>query len=208
MKKMMSRFLILCLATVLFLTVLSGCDLFTSTYDIQWNAVFEKEVSKNVSINVEGYNSLPTKIPVGEEISFTLEGTNGYYVYRVKINNRKVTPDENGKYIVAVTQDTEVEITLREKVAAVVMPELEFFAGESIDSKEIEAEIVYETGRTEKTNKYSVVYQSVGSTAFSLGDTYYSVKVSADRETLYTVSLKSPVACKGIINPYGRILHL
>ena len=206
MKKTMFRFAILCLAAILCLTVLSGCDLFTSKYDIQWNAVFEKEESKNVSITVDGYDSVPTKIPVGEEISFALEGTNGYYVYRVKINNRKVTPDENGKYVVAVTQDTEVEITLREKVKAVVMPEMEFFAGESIDRKEIEAEIIYATGRTEKTNKYSIVYQSVGASAFSLGDTYYSVKVSADRENLYQVSLKSPVACKGIIDPHGGII--
>ena len=153
MKKTMFRFLILCLAAVLCLTVLSGCDFFTSKYDIQWNAVFEKEPSENLTIKVDGYDRVPDKISVGEEISFSLEGTNGYYVYRVKVNNRKVTPDENGKYVVAVTQDTEVEITLREKVASVVMPDVEFFAGDILDRKTVEAEIVYATGRTEKTNK-------------------------------------------------------
>ena len=206
MKKTMLRFAILCLAAVLCLTVLSGCDLFTSKYDIQWNAVFEKETSENVSITVDGYDRVPDKVSIGEEISFTLEGTNGYYVYRVKINNRKVTPNENGKYVVTVTQDTEVEITLREKVASVVMPDLEFFAGQEIDRKAVEAEIVYATGRSEKTNKYSIVYQNESADSFSLGDTYYSVKVSADRENLYTVTLKSPVACMGTIDPHGGVI--
>lgn len=206
MKKTMFRFLILCLAAVLCLTVLSGCDFFTSKYDIQWNAVFEKEPSENLTIKVDGYDRVPDKISVGEEISFSLEGTNGYYVYRVKVNNRKVTPDENGKYVVAVTQDTEVEITLREKVASVVMPDVEFFAGDILDRKTVEAEIVYATGRTEKTNKYSVVYQNESADCFSLGDTHYSVKVSADRENLYTVTLKSPVACMGTIDPHGGVI--
>ena len=206
MKKTMLRFAILCLAAVLCLTVLSGCDLFTSKYDIQWNAVFEKETSENVSITVDGYDRVPDKVSIGEEISFTLEGTNGYYVYRVKINNRKVTPNENGKYVVTVTQDTEVEITLREKVENVIMPDIDFFAGDSIDRKSIEAEIVYATGRVEKTNKYSVVYQNAESDSFALGDTTYYVKVSADRENLYPIALKSAIACNGIIDPHGGVI--
>lgn len=210
MKKTAFKVFAAVLMTVLCVSVLSGCALLDSMlgskYDIAWNVLFEKEPSDNVLIKVDGYDSVPTKIPAGEEITFTLEGTNGYRVYRVKINNRKVTPDENGKYVIAVTQDTEVEITLREKVASVKMPDIEFFAGEEIDRKTIEAEIVYETGRTEKTNKYSIVYQSAEADCFSLGDTSYSVKVSADRENLYQVTLKSPVACKGVIDPYGGVI--
>ena len=72
--------------TVLCVSVLSGCALLDSMlgskYDIAWNVLFEKEPSDNVLIKVDGYDSVPTKIPAGEEITFTLEGTN--FISRVK----------------------------------------------------------------------------------------------------------------------------
>ena len=207
MKKIMTKAFVLCLFVIICLSCLAGCDLMESMlgtkYDIEWQTVFEKEPSENVQITVEGYDVLPTKIPSGDEISVTIEGTNGYKVHRVKINNRKATPNEDGKYVFTVSEDTEVEITLREKVAGVIMPDLVFYAGEQLDRKAVEAEIVYATGRTEKTNKYSVVYQSESADAFSLGDTSYSVKLSADRDNLYKVDLKEPVYCKGVIDPHG-----
>ena len=210
MKKIVSKLLIVSLLSMLCLAVLSGCSLIDSLtgkkYDVEWLTVFEKEVCEHASISVEGYDTLPTRISAGEEISVTIEGINGYKVHRVKINNRKVTPNENGKYVFTVSEKTEVEITLREKVASVNLPDMEFYAGDKLDRKAVEAEIVYATGRTEKTNKYSVIYQNEAADSFGLGDTYYTVKVSADRDNLYKVNLKHPVACKGIINPYGGVI--
>ena len=208
--KSTTKILIVGLLCVLCLSVLSGCalvdSLFGAKYDIEWTTLFEKEECNNAVITVEGYETLPTKIPAGDEIVVSIDGINGYKVHRVKVNNRKLAPDENGKYVFAVTEKTEVEITLREKVASVNLPDMVFYAGEKLDRKEVQAEIVYATGRTEMTNKYSVVYQSEGAESFSLGDTYFSVKVSADRDNLYKFEMKQPVACKGIINPYGGVI--
>ncbi len=208
--KSTTKILIVGLICVLCLSVLSGCalvdSLFGAKYDIEWITLFEKEECNNAVITVEGYEKLPTKIPAGDEIVVTIEGINGYKVHRVKVNNRKLAADENGKYVFAVTENTEVEITLREKVASVNLPDMTFYAGEKLDRKAVQAEIVYATGRTEMTNKYSVIYQSEGADAFSLGDTYYTVKVSADRDNLYKVDMKQPVCCKGVINPYGGVI--
>ena len=206
MKKIVSKLLLMGLFAVLCISVFAGCSAFSSGYDIEWLVLFDKEECQNASITVEGYDVLPTKIPAGEEITFTIEGINGYKVYRVKINNRKVTPDENGKYVFTVTEKTEVEITLREMVAAVKLPDMVFYAGDVLDRKSVEAEIVYATGRTEKTNKYSVIYQNETADSFGLGDTYYTVKLSADRDNLYRIDLKQTVACKGVIDPYGGVI--
>lgn len=206
-KKRIIVYLGVCLFVLSLLTVLSGCaqleSLLGSKYEISWNVQFDKEESNNAVITVEGYDGTPSYISAGDEIVVTIEGTNGYKVHRVKVNNRKILPDENGKYVFTVTEKTEVEITLREKVASVKMPDLTFYAGEAIDRKAIQAEIVYATGRTEMTNKYSVIYQSEDADAFALGDTYYTVKVSADRDNLYKVDMKQSVCCKGVIDPYG-----
>lgn len=206
-KKRLIAFLGLCLLIVSLATLMFGCaqleSLFSTKYEISWAIEFDKEVSENAVIAVEGYDKLPTEIPAGDEIVVSIEGINGYEVHRVKINNRKTQPDENGKYVFTVSEKTEVEITLREGVASVNMPDLEFYAGDILDRKAVEAEIVYATGRTEKTNKYSVIYQSESAEAFSLGDTSYSVKLSADRDNLYKVDLAKPVCAKGVIDPYG-----
>ena len=208
--KSITKILIVGLICVLCLSVLSGCalvdSLFGAKYDIEWTTLFEKEECNNSVITVEGYETLPTKIPAGDEIVVTIEGINGYKVHRVKVNNRKLAADENGKYVFTVNEKTEVKITLREKVAAVNLPDMTFYAGEQLDRKAVQAEIVYATGRTEMTNKYSVIYQSEGADSFSLGDTYYTVKVSADRDNLYKVAMKQPVCCKGVINPYGGVI--
>ena len=206
MKKLVSQLLVFGLLAMLCVSLLSGCALFETKYSVEWLAVFEKEACEHVSITVDGYDYLPTQITPGEELSVTIEGINGYKVYRVKINNRKVTPDENGKYVFTVNEKTEVEITLREKVASVILPDIVFYAGDQLDRKSVEAEIVYATGRTEKTNKYSVIYQNETADSFGLGDTYYNVKLSADRDNLYKIDLKQTVACKGIINPYGGVI--
>lgn len=198
--------LVLCILSVVCLAALSGCAMFASGYEITWVTEFDKEPNDNVSIKIDGYDKLPSKIPEGDEITVSIEGINGYRVHLVKVNNRKVKPNEEGKYVFSVTDATEVKITLREKVASVTMPDMDFFAGESIDRKAVQAEIVYATGRTEKTNKYSIVYQSEEADSFSLGDTYYSVKVSADRDNLYKVDLKQTVSCKAVINPHGGII--
>ena len=205
-KKKILASLTLCILSLVCLALLSGCDIFATGHEITWNVEFDKEASDNASITVEGYKELPSKIPTGEEITVSIEGINGYKVHLVKVNNRKVKPNEDGKYVFSVTDATEVKITLREKVASVKMPDMSFFAGESIDRKAVQAEIVYATGRTEKTNKYSVVYQSEEADSFSLGDTYYSVKVSADRENLYKIDLKETVCCKAVINPHGGVI--
>lgn len=205
-KRKILTLLAVCLLALLCLTALSGCDLFASKYEISWAVEFDKEPSTNAKITVEGYNELPKQIPVGEEITVTIEGTNGYKVHRVKVNNRKIQPNESGNYVFTVSANTEVEITLRERVESVKMPDITFYAGETIDRKTIEAEIVYATGRTEKTNKYSIVYQSDAADAFTLGDTYYSVKLSADRENLYRIDMKQPVCYKGVIDPFGGVI--
>ncbi len=206
-KKRLVAFLGLCLLIISLTTLMFGCaqleSLFGTKYEISWAIEFDKEVSENAVITVEGYDKLPTEIPAGDEIVVSIEGINGYKVHRVKINNRKTQPDENGKYVFTVSQKTEVEITLRERVASVNMPDLDFYAGDKLDRKAVEAEIVYATGRTEKTNKYSVIYQSENAEAFSLGDTSYSVKLSADRDNIYKVEMAKPVSAKGVIDPYG-----
>lgn len=206
-KKRLISLLVLSLLVIALATVLAGCDQLSSLmgrkHDITWTIEFDKEASENAVITVMGYDKLPTKIPAGEEITVTIEGINGYKVHRVKINNRKTLPDENGNYVFTVSESTEVEITLREKVAGVKMPDLTFYAGDVLDRKAVQAEIIYETGRTEMTNKYSVIYQSEGAESFSLGDTSYTLKLSADRDNLYPVDLKQAVCCKGVIDPYG-----
>ena len=101
-KKRLISLLVLSLLVIALATVLAGCDqlssLMGSKHDITWTIEFDKEASENAVITVMGYDKLPTKIPAGEEITVTIEGINGYKVHRVKINNRKTLPDENGNY--------------------------------------------------------------------------------------------------------------
>lgn len=210
MSKKTVKSLVIGILILLCLTAISGCDMIESImatkYDVNWSVEFDREPCDGAKITVEGYETLPTKIPAGEEITVSIEGINGYKVHRIKVNNRKVLPNDEGKYVFSVTEKTDVEITVREKVASVSVPELDLYAGDEIDRKEVSVKILYETGREELTNKYSVIYQSEDSEGFMLGDDHYFVKLSVDRDNIYRVDLKSPICCQGVIDPHGAVI--
>lgn len=198
------KFVLITVLTVLLCTIVAfGCSCLGKTYNLVWSVTFDKQASDNVVISVEGYDALPNSVGEGTELKVKVEGKNGYTVDKFKVNNRKQDPIGEGKYAFVVSKDTEIEIILKEKVAEVRVPSLKFFAGEELNSRDVPIEVLYETGTSETTTKYNVIYQNEESDCFNLGDTYYTIQLRQHKEYFQRITLSQTVLAKVLVSANG-----
>ena len=195
---------ILALVMAVCLFALPACG---TKYAVTWEIKEGDKASTNANIVVEGFDELPTEVKEGTQLVVSIEGTNGYEVSSVKKGKTPVTANKEGKYLITVTSDMNIVITVKEVLKSVTVKtnptNLTYYAGESVDQTGMEVELEYETGRKETTDNYSIVYPS-GGDSFVIGDTSFAVK--SGKVTSAAVNLTAAVEAKVVIDPQGGVI--
>lgn len=181
-------FVVIALAIVTAALVITGCGE-SAKWKLTW------EIDEHAQVTVDGHDGLPEGAADNEVITFSVEGKDGYAVAKVTRNGRVISA-ANGKYSLTVTADTTVKVETEPAVKGVKVTKnptkLTYYAGEQLDRAGMEVSIEYETGATEPTTAYTVVYAGGNNAAaFGLGDTSFSVR--------YGETVSDPVNLSGAV---------
>lgn len=193
------------LSCLLVVLLVCSCMLMTAcakNYEVKWN------IDGHATVAVEGEKKLPAKAEENSTITFTAEGKDGYQIasvtYKIGDKERSISA-KNGKYTVSVSNDLEIIVKTEraiESVSVTTNPtKMTYYTGEELDPAGMVVSVKYKTNETEAVTNYSINYASDEVTAFSRGDTGFTVTykgiVSAP------VTFASPVETKVVLDPAG-----
>ncbi len=161
------------------------------------------DIADHATVQVEGYDALPEEVKAGTELRFTVTPDNGYEV-TVNVGRNRLSA-KNGVYTYTVNGEVTITVTVNRIVSDVVVSQKPtknlYYAGEEIDRTGMVVTVQYATGENETTDVYTVNYQTKNATAFTLGDTYYTVTFGA-KESAH-VELDQAVVGRIVVDPAG-----
>lgn len=156
----------------------------------------------SVTIVVDGYDSLPSKLKDGTEITFTVTVSSGYKLDRVRVNSKRISPTD-GKYKVTIKSDTTIAVSAIEEVESLTIvtqpTKLKYYAGDEIDVTGLTVKAKYKTGREVTLEKGAGGYET-NILTFQGGETSYDVIYG---ELKQTIQLSEVTRYKVSFNPNG-----
>ncbi len=197
MKKRWRLLIAVLLSVIGAMLVSTACS--DDRFKIDW------KIPENTEVIAEGYEQLPGELAGNTEFSFTAKGTDGYEIDSVMINGRNAS-ERDGKYSFTIIQNTTIEIVVKpsiESVSVTKAPQKTYYAGQKIDPADIEVTVDYAPSAMQDAvvGDYTVVYEN--GSAFSIGDTSFSVSYGGKRSDPVTVPA---ILAKVTVNPVGGVI--
>lgn len=156
----------------------------------------------NATIKVDGYDSLPTELRDGTEITFSVTVASGYKLDRVRVNSKRINSTD-GKYKVSIKSDTTIAVSTIEEVESLTIvtqpTKLKYYAGDEIDVTGLKVKAKYKTGREVDLEKGANGYET-NVVTFQGGETSYDIIFSGLKQT---IQLSEVVRYKVTLDPNG-----
>ncbi len=161
------------------------------TYTITWQL-------DKATAAVTGYDAPPTSALSGTKISFTLTPDAGYVVDTVKRNGSTLLSATDGVYSFNLAANTTIAVTTSKEVTSLTVTpptKLTYTVGDAVDRTGMVVTATYADETSEAVTAYTVA-----PTAFSVGDTEFTVTYGGKTET---VALDGVVTATISLDPNG-----